>query len=175
MTPVGHEHQRPDRDENDVSGVGGYVGHDAEEDDDGRDEAARRDRHRALEDRRDVAARLGDADAEHGDEDDAQRGEVRKVLYRRGEHIDDALLVEQTYRLDRLHLHGICRAVDKFAGRGDAHRREDRGERRRHGGKDRKERYRMRQFVAHALNSIEKTVEQRNPLLCFGCHYKNSS
>ena len=174
VASVGHKHQRADRDEHDIARVGGDVGHDAEKDDDRRDEAARGDRHGALEDRRNVTAGFRDADAEHRDEHDAEGREAGEVLYGRGEHIDDALLVEQTDGGDRLHFNRVCGAVDKFAGGGDAHSREYRGEKRRHGGEDRKERDRVRQFVADALNSIEKTVEQRNLLLCFGCHYKNS-
>ncbi len=172
VTPVSHKHQRADRDKHDVARVGGDVGHDAEENDDRRDEAARGDRHGALEDRRNVTAGFRDADAKHRYKHNAEGREAGEVLYGRGEHIDDALLVEQADGGDRLHLHRVCGAVDKFAGGGDAHRREYRGKKRRHGGEYRKERDRMRQFVADTLNSIEKTVEQRNLLLCFGCHYK---
>ena len=62
----------------------------------------RRDLHHLADQRGDQPGLLGDADADHRDEDHRDHAEVVEVLDDRGEHVADAVAAEQALDLDGL-------------------------------------------------------------------------
>src|SRR5689334_11619331 len=67
------ERGRAERDENEVAGVGGDAREHAEPDDDERQHGLGRDGHEPSDERADQPGRLGQANADHHDEDDRER------------------------------------------------------------------------------------------------------
>ena len=83
------EHVRRDGDDNHIARVRREVARHADEDDDGRDEAFRRDGEDFLEPRIDVAGAVRDADAKRRHDDHAERRESRVVRHHLREQRDE--------------------------------------------------------------------------------------
>ena len=74
-----------ERHQHEVAGVGGDRGDDAEHHDDEGEDRARRDLDDLAHERGDQAQLLGDADADHRDDDHADRAEAEEVRHDRGD------------------------------------------------------------------------------------------
>ena len=107
---------RTERNEDQVTGVGRDARHDADEHEDVGEGPGRRDEHQLADERRDETRGLGHTDAQHGDDDDADRGEAHEVLDHARVHEPDAVGREQAADADRGRFEQVGLRVDGLHG-----------------------------------------------------------
>ena len=168
VAPVGPEDHGAQGDQDDVAGVGGDVGHDAQEDHHGSDQGLGGDLHGLLEQGIDHAGLLRHAHAQHGHQHHAQGGVGGEVAHGLGEHIGQAVLGQQADGFHGGHLQLAVR--DQLAGGGHAHRRADGRDRHDQQGQHGEQGYRVGQLIARPLDAVEPAVIQADLLQIVFCH-----
>ena len=124
---------------------------------------ARRRQHHGPHGGGQEAGFLGNADAQHGHQHDAQRRKTGKVGDQAGPDAADAVAIEQADRADHAVLGdpagtGRTRILD-----GQAHPAEQAGEQHDPEGQDGEQRDRMRQKITQPFNAIQEAREGAAP------------
>ena len=91
VSPEAEESGRSERDQDQVAGIGGDARHDSQSHQNPGEGLARRDVHDLFDKRGHQTSLFGQADADHDDEDDGDRAEIREVPHHRSQHEADAI------------------------------------------------------------------------------------
>ena len=147
-----------ERDQDQIAGIGGDAGDDADEGQDIGQRPVRRYDDELADQRGDQAGFLRHAGADHRGDHEPDRGEAHEVRDQRRVHEADAVGVQQAADLGGRGLDLVRVRVDAFVGDGRSEQAEQGGEHDDDGDEDQENDHGMGNHVPHSFDTVEKPL-----------------